>query len=247
MRQRRSQIIALVAGILATTTTLACRDQATTGPEVTDVQFAKPGSTATEIVTFTFRDFGSDLIFGDGRVRDAARTTYTSDECGVDAWIASYGNATLRTQRYPIKQQESEVCGGKEGRVFRVSFTERVDTGDGLEWDGASMDAISLLVYDIRSIPLGETEPRKVEIAFDDQGGRGAGWGQACPWRLKFTSEWTGSSEIDVKRLGYDEWEVVAAEDDVAVCLGGKSEPHVLGYYKVPFQVNVVLRVTAAG
>jgi hypothetical protein len=49
MRQRRSLIVALVAGILAATTTLACHDQAATGPEVTGVQFAKPGPTDPEV------------------------------------------------------------------------------------------------------------------------------------------------------------------------------------------------------
>jgi hypothetical protein len=342
MRKRTRLIVALGAGILAATAALACHDEATTGPEITTVQFAKrtvqdpevtaadppsapqdttldvevsgsgfdSGSTvaltlagvptekvltnstryrnsrtlianitiaadaevdlydvevmtargkrgigtemfevtATQIVTFTFRD-GSDLITGDGRIMDASqRTTYTSDECGVNSWIAKFGNANLRTQRYPIKQQESGACGGKEGRVLRVSFTDRVDAGDALEWDEASMDGIMMLVYDILSIPLGATEPRKVEVAFDDQGGRGAGWGQACPWRLKFDSDWAGSTELQVTRLkdqqtyGYDEWTIDAAPDDVAVCLGGKSEPYVLGYYHVPFQVNVECR-----
>jgi hypothetical protein len=53
MKQRRSLIVVLLPAFLAAVATLACRDEATTGPEVTDVQLAKrtmqdPEVTATD-------------------------------------------------------------------------------------------------------------------------------------------------------------------------------------------------------
>jgi hypothetical protein len=111
--------------------------------------------------------------------------------------------------------------------------------------------------YDIRAIQKGQTEDRKLTIVFDDQGGHGGGgFGLACPWYLRFDSEYLpqhglddpwGTSDVQVTRLkqqsggdDYDEWMIEAGREDVAVCLGGKEEPIVLGYYHVPFQVNVV-------
>ncbi|MEJ2218791.1 MAG: hypothetical protein P8099_19580, partial [Gemmatimonadota bacterium] len=181
-------------------------------------------------------------------------STYTTDECGVNAVMPGYnGNAYLRTKSSPIKQDEAGTCGGDGGRIFRVSFADRVDTGEPQDWDGQIVDAKWLDVfYDIRPIPLGVTEVRKLGVTFDDKGGHpghGNGWGQACPWRLEFNSEWVGSSEVQVTRLknretdGYDAWQVEAAPpNDVAVCLAGRSEPVAVGLYHVPFQMTVECR-----
>ncbi|MGD8867850.1 MAG: hypothetical protein PVI01_09470, partial [Gemmatimonadales bacterium] len=106
-------------------------------------QLAKGGNKGeqgpTQTVTFTFRDAG-DLVFGDGRVLDdvTGGTRYTDDECGVLALLPSYnGSPALRTKDSPIKRNEVTDCGnqGREGRVFNVSFTDRVDSGDRLDWD----------------------------------------------------------------------------------------------------------------
>jgi hypothetical protein len=245
--------LTVAALVACATLSFGCQDRPTApledgrqGPQL--AKGGKKGSQEpTQTVTFTFRD-ESDLIFGDGRVMDGTRTTYTSDECGVNAFLlGNNGNPTLRTKRYPIKRNEAEFCRGKEGRVFRVSFP---DTGQPLDWDGQTMNAKYLTVYyQVRTIPLGQKEFRKLQILFDDQGERGGGgWGQACPWGLRFDNErWPGSSDVQVTRLkqqsagdDYDEWQIEAGPEDVAVCLGGKDEPIVLGYYHMPFQMNVV-------
>ncbi len=237
-----------------------CQDRPTAPVEPRDLGplLAKGGKQEepTQTVTFTFRD-AEDLIFGDGRVTDAAGgTSYTNEECGVVAVLPSYnGNPSLNTKSSPIKRNDAEACGGKEGRVFNVDFRgNRADTGEPLDWDGQIVSAKWMDVYyELRTVDLGQTEPRKLKITFDDKGehgGGGNGWGQACPWLLRFDSEWEGTSEVQVTRLkqqslgdDYDEWKIeAAAPDDVAVCLGGKSEPIVLGYYHVPFQMNVVCR-----
>jgi hypothetical protein len=211
--------------------------------------------TSTQTVTFIFRE-GSDLILGDGRITDAAlRTTYTTDECGVNAILPGYnGNAYLRTMSQPINRNEATACGGTtDPRAFKVSFTDRYDSGERLDWDDQEVDAMWMDVfYEIRTILRDDTQPRKLVIVFNDRskrGGGGNGWGLACPQGLRFDEEW-GSPEVQVTRLkqqslgdGYDEWKIeAAAPNDVAACVSGKNHPTVVGYYHVPFQVNVQCR-----
>lgn len=244
-----------------------CQERVTAPSAADDLtlQLEKGGNQGpAQTVTFTFRssDFSDgfdDLIVGDGRIMDAeGGTTYTGDECGVAALIPGYnGNATLDTRHSKIKPSEEADCdGSRDGRFFNVSFERRLseDGYDGLPWDGESAQAKWLDIRNnIRAIPRGDIQARVMRVWFDDGHQGGYGWAEACPWGLGygFGPEGNHSSFVQVKRVqqktGYgdpvDEWLVKAdadTEDDVAVCLGGKSEPVILGYYHVPFEFTIV-------
>lgn len=227
---------------------------------------AKGGrSTINQTVTFNFRNEGTgDLIFGDERVPGAGdRTTYTTDECGVATLMAGYnGNANLNTKANTIKRDEAADCDNStDARVFRVNFAYRIPVSganDHLDWDYQTVNAKWMSVYyNIRDVQLGTPEYKKLKITFDDNGqhvGHGNGWGQACPYLLRFDSDWSNAtqevSEVLVTRLKQqsadetkDEWKIEAAapNDDVAVCLDLEGDkPIILGYYHMPFQMNVV-------
>lgn len=224
------------------------------------------GQEPTQTVTFTFRDAETetgapvDRIYGDKRVRDAGRTAYTDDQCGVVATLPGYGNAYLHTNSYKIKPDEASACGGRERRDFTVDFREaRSDDGDPLDWDDQAVDAkwMDLVFIEIRNIELNASEYGKLRIVFESDGGeeRGQGFGEACPQSLVFDKDrWPGTSDVLVTRVkerqspdDYDEWTIEPGSTDVAVCLGGKNEQVPLGYYHLPFQVNVVCRGEACG
>jgi hypothetical protein len=259
MNKKSILVTTLVAGAALS---FGCQERPTAPaePRVLGPQLKKGGNQeTTKTVTFTFRNADTgDLIFGDERVPGTTGgTAYTNDECGVAAVMPGHnGNANLNTKSSPIKRSEASSCEGKEGRVFRARFADRVlvpDASDPLDWDDQTVNAKWMDVfYDIRAIGLLQPERRKLRMTFDDtgeHGGHGNGWGQACPWRLTFDSEWSNEyvdvSEVWVTRLNqqpddaYDEWLIEARPEDVAVCLGGKSEPIVLGYYHMPFQLHV--------
>ncbi len=212
------------------------------------------GNQIPDTVSFIFRDQeASDSVFGDGRVSGATGgTAYTSDQCGVAAVLRG-GSPVLSTNSNRIRRSEATACNGKEGRIFEVHFPTSFGGAGPLDWDGQTVNAKWMeLRYGLDTIPLGQTQPAKLWITFDDQGehgGGGSGWGQACPGRLEFDNDWDGSSRVDVTRVReqptdeYDEWKIEAGPEDVAVCLGWESgEPFVLGYYHLPFQVNLVCR-----
>jgi hypothetical protein len=262
---KRRAIPTLLVAIVALLDGCQERPTAPSVPDDLNPQMARGGSHGpAQTVTFTFRssdlsDGWEDLIAGDGRIMDAeGRTTYTGGECGVGTLIPGYnGNASLNTKNSRIKPSEEAECdNSREGRYFEVSF-DRYDDGPDLPWDGQIVRAKWVEVYsNIRSIPKGTTSPRLMKITFEDnseKGTGGNGWGQACPFLLRFDKNgWPPyASDVQVERLqqqtaGYpvDEWRVKTGDgpdEDVAVCLGlDGDQPIVLGYYHVPFEFTVV-------
>lgn len=259
MTKRRATptLLVAIAALLS-----GCQEPSTAPsvPEGLDPQLAKGGSQGPDqTVTFTFRssDFstGTDFIIGDGRITNGdGGTTYIGDECGVGTAIPPYnGDAGLNTRSSKIKPSEEAACGGREGRYFEVSFDDRLDDGPDLDWDDRSVQAKWMSIDNVLSIPKDETRARQMRIWFDDQHLGGYGWAEACPWGLAYGWPATLASFVQVTRLeqqtagdDVDAWLVEAVHDaelpdgDVAVCLGGKSEPVVLGYYHVPFELTLI-------
>lgn len=234
------------------------RPTAPSVPDDSNPQLAKGGDQGpAQTVTFTFpsSELSDGLIFGDGRMTDAdERTTYTGGECGVGTLIPDYnGNATLNTRSDKISPSEAAECGNsREGRYFTVRLETEPGDEPGLPWDDEIVPAKWIdLRYNIRAIPRGNAQDRIMKIWFDDGHQGGYGWADVCPWGLAYGFETVfglelGSSHVRVERTkdqatdGVDEWLVETRPDeDVAVCLGGKSEPVALGYYHVPFRFTI--------
>lgn len=264
MTKRRATPTLLVA-IAALLSGCQERPTAPSVPEGPDPQLARGGNQGPEqTLTFIFRSSefssGSDLIIGDGRFPDEEGRTYTDGECGVAALIPGYnGDAGLNTKSSKIKPSEEAACGGREGRYFEVSFDDRLDDGyPDLDWDDRSVQAKWMSIDNVLSIPKGATDRRLMKITFEDKSDHGVGgngWGQACPFLLRFGWPETQSSLAQVTRVqqrtagdALDEWRVEAVhhddelpDGDVAVCLGlEQDQPTVLGYYHVPFGLTLI-------
>lgn len=250
--------------IACAATFVGCHDYST---DPAEPSFAKGGNKGgpgpSYTLTFVFRDLaGSDLVVGDNRVLwDATESTaYTDGQCGVAARFSG-GGATLSTSADRIGQSEITDCDpsgqyGKEGRVFEVHFPESFG-GDGpLDWDGQTVAAKWMEVRfgegpSLRNLPIGQPSDRPLWITFVDNNAHpgGNGWGEACPGQLRFDSESpvgpTGETATDVQvtRLADDEWRIEAGDDAVAACQEiVRDEFTVMGFYRLPFQVNLVCR-----
>jgi hypothetical protein len=225
----------------------------------------KGGPEPPYTLTFVFRDLESDLVVGDKRVPwdptdPTGPTAYTDGQCGVAAQFFGHG-AVLSTSADRIGRSEITDCDpsgqyGKEGRVFEVHFPESFGGDGSLDWDGQTVTAKWMEVrfkegFSLRELPIGQPFARPLWITFVDNNPHpgGNGWGEACPGQLRFDSESpqgaTGESATDVQltRLAYDEWKIEAGSDAVAACQEIiRDEFTTLGFYRLPFQVNVVCR-----
>ncbi len=249
----------------------SCQDSSSGSVEPSFAKGGNPGQSQPQTtLTFLFPlpDQESSLIVGDTRVFEGSFSAYTDYQCGVRA-IFFGGSPYLSSASDRIKPSESDLCGGREERVFQVRFSQAYDVnGEPVElaWNGETADAKWFKLVNeswsppVRNLPKGETVVKPLWITFVDQSTHigGNGWGQACPGLLRFDEEW-GATNVQITRVRQqsqrdteDEWEIKSdgyvdenghAAGDVAACLGANgSEFYLLGYYHVPFQVNVVCR-----